>query len=95
MSYATDRGRSDHRYVALKVYVVSVFNNWSLRRANWLYFGGWLGLAHIPPGLMLKELEARLEDPSRFVAFLQKVLRWVPEERPMAKEMLQDPWLRG
>lgn len=57
--------------------------------------GNWLGLAPIPPNRTLEELETRLNDPSRFIAFLRRVLTWVPEERPTAKELLQDPWLRG
>ncbi|KAH7268816.1 kinase-like domain-containing protein [Fusarium solani] len=61
----------------------------------WNENGDWLGLAPIPPNRTLEELETRLKDPSRFIAFLRRVLTWVPEERPTAKELLQDPWLRG
>ncbi|KAJ4326722.1 hypothetical protein N0V84_002838 [Fusarium piperis] len=60
----------------------------------WDENGGWLGLAPIPPNRTLEELETRLKDPSRFIAFLRRVLTWAPEERPTAKELLQDPWLR-
>ncbi|KAI8664565.1 Protein kinase domain-containing protein [Fusarium keratoplasticum] len=61
----------------------------------WNENGDWLGLAPIPPNRTLEELEIRLKDPSRFIAFLRRVLTWLPEERPTAKELLQDPWLRG
>ncbi|KAI8665641.1 Protein kinase domain-containing protein [Fusarium sp. Ph1] len=61
----------------------------------WDENGKWLGLAPIPLNRTLEELETRLKDPSRFIAFLRRVLAWVPEERPTAKELLQDPWLRG
>ena len=28
-----------------------------------------------------------------FLEFVRKMLRWVPEERASAKELLEDPWL--
>ncbi|RSL89296.1 hypothetical protein CEP51_001312 [Fusarium floridanum] len=61
----------------------------------WDENGKWLGLAPIPANRTLEELETRLKDSSRFIAFLRRVLTWVPEERPTAKELLQDPWIRG
>ncbi|RSM09337.1 hypothetical protein CEP52_004189 [Fusarium oligoseptatum] len=61
----------------------------------WDETGKWLDLAPIPPNRTLEELETRLKDSSRFIAFLRRVLTWVSEERPTAKELLQDPWIRG
>jgi hypothetical protein len=28
-----------------------------------------------------------------FIEFAQRMIKWVPEERSTAKELLQDPWL--
>ncbi|KAH7306019.1 kinase-like domain-containing protein [Stachybotrys elegans] len=61
----------------------------------WDEHGNWLGLAPIPANRSLEELETRLKSPSLFIAFLRRVLTWTPEERPTAKELLQDPWLRS
>jgi hypothetical protein len=55
--------------------------------------GSWLGHAAIPSNRTLGELEARLEDSTRFIAFLRRVLTWVPEKRPTARKLLEDPWL--
>ncbi|KAF4987740.1 hypothetical protein FGRMN_10164 [Fusarium graminum] len=61
----------------------------------WDEEGNWLGLAPIPSNRSLEELETRLEDSSGFISFLRRVLTWKPEDRPTAKELLQDPWLQG
>lgn len=58
------------------------------------HLGNWLELAPIPTDRSLEELETRLEDSSGFIAFLRRVLTWIPEDRPTAKELLQDPWLQ-
>ncbi|KAF5626085.1 CMGC SRPK kinase [Fusarium sp. NRRL 52700] len=61
----------------------------------WDEQGRWLGLAPIPKNRSLEELETRLKDSTGFIAFLRRVLTWMPEDRPTAKELLQDPWLTG
>ncbi|KAK0390670.1 hypothetical protein NLU13_0174 [Sarocladium strictum] len=61
----------------------------------WDEQGNWLGLAPIPMNRTLERLEDRLEDNSRFLSFLRRVLTWVPEKRPTARELLQDPWFRS
>ncbi|CAI7608261.1 unnamed protein product [Penicillium viridicatum] len=33
------------------------------------------------------------EDKRMFIEFVQKMIKWHPEERSTAKELLQDPWL--
>jgi hypothetical protein len=33
------------------------------------------------------------EEKMKFLEFMRKMLRWIPEERKSAKELLQDPWL--
>ncbi|KAI9687374.1 MAG: hypothetical protein M1822_002417 [Bathelium mastoideum] len=50
--------------------------------------------AHIPPN-KLDDMETRLhgEDKRLFLQFIRSMLKWLPEERKTAKELLQDPWL--
>ncbi|KAF5967588.1 CMGC SRPK kinase [Fusarium coicis] len=59
----------------------------------WDEQGKWKGLAPIPKNRSLQELETKLRDSSAFIAFLRRVLTWMPENRPTAKALLQDPWL--
>ena len=33
------------------------------------------------------------EDKRLFIEFVQRMIKWRPEERSTAKELLQDPWL--
>lgn len=33
------------------------------------------------------------EEKAQFISFVQRMLRWLPEERSTAREMLDDPWL--
>jgi serine/threonine protein kinase len=33
------------------------------------------------------------EDKRMFIEFVQRMIKWNPEERSTAKELLQDPWL--
>ncbi|KAL4972136.1 kinase-like domain-containing protein [Aspergillus desertorum] len=64
------------------------------RKADfWSEKGEWLGLAPIPHGRTLEALETRLEDKSGFLRFIRRTLTWLPENRPTASELLQDPWL--
>lgn len=50
----------------------------------------------IPSDLTLADSVPSLqgEDKRLFLQFVQKMLRWIPEERMTAKELLNDPWLR-
>ena len=45
----------------------------------------------------LEELEEilRREDKALFLQFIRKMLRWVPEERMSAFDLLDDPWLNS
>ncbi|QGI63646.1 hypothetical protein CEK26_007597 [Fusarium fujikuroi] len=61
----------------------------------WDEQGKWLRLAPIPKGRSPEELETRLEDSTGLTAFLRRVLTWMPENRPTAKELLRDPWVSG
>ncbi|GAB7348618.1 hypothetical protein MBLNU459_g6994t2 [Dothideomycetes sp. NU459] len=44
----------------------------------------------------LEDIEMRLagQEKAPFIMFLRTMLRWLPEERKTAKELLQDPWLQ-
>ena len=35
------------------------------------------------------------EELVRFLQFVKKMVRWKPEERSSAKELLDDPWLNN
>jgi serine/threonine protein kinase len=47
------------------------------------------------PTTSLEEVETRLEgrDKDLFLQFIRSMLKWLPEERKTAKELLEDPWL--
>ncbi|KAF6830907.1 protein kinase domain-containing protein [Colletotrichum plurivorum] len=57
--------------------------------------GNWLCETEIPADRSFEELESRLSNKSEFLAFLRRVLAWLPEERPTPAELMQDPWLKG
>jgi serine/threonine-protein kinase SRPK3 len=48
------------------------------------------------PRTSLEETETNLEGQSKamFLAFMRKMLRWRPEERSTAKDLLRGTWLR-
>ncbi|MCJ1398649.1 hypothetical protein MMC11_001850 [Xylographa trunciseda] len=54
------------------------------------------GLIDIPV-MSFEDSEENLngEEKVLFLAFLRKMLSWVPEGRKTAKELLRDPWLKG
>ncbi|KAB8202353.1 kinase domain protein [Aspergillus parasiticus] len=62
----------------------------------WDENGNWKSSVKIPEQ-SLEGRESRLKTDSQvlFLRFLRKTLRWLPEERPTAKELLLDEWLRG
>ncbi|KAK4132163.1 protein kinase, partial [Trichocladium antarcticum] len=51
----------------------------------------------LPPPRSLDEIETNLEgkDKELFLQFMRKMLQWAPEHRSSAKDLLQDPWLKG
>lgn len=58
--------------------------------------GKWRGTTGIP-SVSLEKLEGYLEGEQQqlFLQFLRKMLKWNPEERESARELLDDPWLRS
>ena len=73
-----------------------------LRRSKtkipWQYFterGEWRGPADIPEDtLETTEENLRGDDKAQFLAFVRKMVRWKPEDRRSARELLEDPWLQ-
>ncbi|RAL16615.1 uncharacterized protein BO97DRAFT_475361 [Aspergillus homomorphus CBS 101889] len=47
------------------------------------------------PAVSLESKEKRLsgEEKDSFIRFIRSMLRWLPEERKTAKQLLEDPWL--
>ena len=60
------------------------------------YLGTWIAHeeANIP-SITLESLEWRLStnEKESFLQFMKSMLRWLPEERRTAKQLLEDPWL--
>lgn len=66
----------------------------TLTRGN---IGNWIADKHVKvPNTSLEEVETRLEgrDKALFLRFIRSMLKWLPEERKTAKELLEDPWLK-
>ncbi|KXG46436.1 uncharacterized protein PGRI_052920 [Penicillium griseofulvum] len=61
----------------------------------WDQEGKWKDVVPIPKIGMLESLEGQLGLPLAFVKFLRRTLTWMPNERATAKELLEDPWLKG
>lgn len=57
--------------------------------------GQWCGQAELPTQ-SLEENADRLggEAIFSFLRFMRKMLRWEPENRQTAKQLLQDPWMK-
>ncbi|KAJ5804251.1 kinase-like domain-containing protein [Penicillium psychrosexuale] len=58
--------------------------------------GNWKGAVPIP-SRSFEQLEGNLEGEQQelFLAFMRKMVRWRPEERSSAKDLLSDQWLRS
>ncbi|KAM5436234.1 hypothetical protein McanMca71_000014 [Microsporum canis] len=60
----------------------------------WDSQGNWKGTVPIPEqSLGMRELRFSDEDRELFLSFIQRVLRWLPEERPTAEELAYDDFL--
>ncbi|MCJ1410734.1 hypothetical protein MMC19_004820 [Ptychographa xylographoides] len=58
--------------------------------------GRWLGRGGVTvPSITLEDSEENLEgeDKALFLEFVRSMLQWAPEERKMAKQLLEHPWL--
>jgi hypothetical protein len=60
-----------------------------------LSLGKWKGIVPIPEDVTIESLEGQMGLPLGFVKFLRRTLTWMPDERATAKELLEDPWLKG
>jgi serine/threonine protein kinase len=49
------------------------------------------------PDVTLEDLEVNLQGPeqAQFLQFIRKMVQWEPEKRLSAKQLLEDPWLKG
>ncbi|KAG5304310.1 protein kinase [Histoplasma capsulatum G186AR] len=63
-------------------------------RIFWDENGEWRNFAPIPD-VTLESLAVGIEgdDKEGFLNFLRKILRWLPEERPTAGELVYDEWV--
>ncbi|KAB8270696.1 kinase-like protein [Aspergillus minisclerotigenes] len=62
----------------------------------WDESGNWKSSVEIPEqSLEGRESRLQTDDQVLFLQFLRKTLRWLPEERPTAEDLLLDEWLRG
>lgn len=65
---------------------------------KYMRLGQWLGAGDVAvPSISLEESESNLSGKNKelFLQFVRSMLRWVPEERKTAKELLHDPWLNS
>ena len=60
--------------------------------------GHWKGAGGVDvPDVSLESAEIILagEEKKRLLVFVKSMLRWLPEERRRATQLLTDPWLEG
>jgi hypothetical protein len=58
--------------------------------------GNWRGAVEVPKETLedaVKQIKG--EEKELFLNFVKKMLKWKPEERSSAKELLGDPWLNS
>ncbi len=61
-----------------------------------IFVGAWVAHEESDvPLTSLESLEKRLSGTEKefFLRFLRSMLRWLPEERKTARQLLDDPWL--
>lgn len=61
------------------------------------WLGNWIAAEHAEIksiSLEAPEMCPEGEEKVLFLKFLRSMLRWLPEERKTAKELLKDPWLQ-
>ncbi|GJD03061.1 protein kinase [Colletotrichum higginsianum] len=59
----------------------------------WDEHGTWGEFVPIPTEKTLEAAETKLEDSAKFLRFIRRALTWDPNDRPTARQLLQDPWL--
>ena len=59
--------------------------------------GQWRGEIPVPDPTSLEESEENLEGSNKkaFLRFVRKMVRWRPEDRQTANQLLEDDWLNG
>jgi hypothetical protein len=58
------------------------------------FAGNWKGSVPIPEQtLAMRERQYSGEDNALFLNFLQRIFRWLPDERPTAEELAYDDFL--
>ncbi|TVY53333.1 Serine/threonine-protein kinase SRPK [Lachnellula cervina] len=59
--------------------------------------GNWIAKIPIPQRTSLEESEIRLQGKNKemFLELMRGMLQWRPEDRKTAKQLLEDPWLKG
>lgn len=65
--------------------------------SNAISTGFWKGAGGVQvPSLSLEQAEMVLKGRNKecFLDFVRKMLRWVPEDRKSATELLEEPWLQ-
>lgn len=63
-----------------------------------LLAGNWVADEHEKiTDISLEQLERRLtgDNVAAFLRLMRSMLRWLPEERKTARELLDDPWLNA
>ena len=60
----------------------------------WKIPGKWKDIAPVPR-ITLEERAANIQEHDRagFLRFMRRTLKWAPEDRPTARELLFDEWL--
>ncbi|GFF60705.1 protein kinase, putative [Aspergillus udagawae] len=101
--YARDQNKqnSDSHHLAEMIALLGPPPKDMLRKSEYAseFFdseGNWKGRVQIPT-LSLENLEGNLQGQHKklFLEFMRKMLRWRPEERESARNLLSDPWLRS
>ncbi|RPD62061.1 hypothetical protein L227DRAFT_573937 [Lentinus tigrinus ALCF2SS1-6] len=65
----------------------------------WKYFdarGNWTGAADLPhDSLELSEDRLEGENKAQFLSFVRNMVKWRPEDRATAQELMRDPWMNA
>ncbi|KAE8350529.1 protein kinase [Aspergillus coremiiformis] len=97
----SDKNDSDSQHLAEMIALLGpppreILDNSEYARSFFDSDGNWKGLCEIP-STSLEKLEGNLQgvQQGQFLCFMRKMLRWRPEERASAEELLSDAWLRS